>query len=190
MPYNCEALGGYQKIDCQVDKFSYNRVVAIGIIKNAAKDYTLPATWAEYVTLEDPLVPGVFVANIADDISIIPATYAEYDGGSPEVTPGYGDQLEVIDSNKHTIAGDVEYNKKNIGFFNGSMKSAGRGLVLISGSFEELHLVTGVSPTVIPRMPITRELEKHRRYQFDITWSKIELPPVVDVSQAVRDLFR
>lgn len=190
MPFSCEDLVNYSAIDCVTDSFAYNRVVAVGLVKNPDKDYTLAATWEAYVTLIDPLVPlSGTVANINNDFVIIKNVLGEYDGGAVELTEGYGSQEEVVDSMKHTANLQVEYNKKNIIFFNKLMTSRTHGFVMLTGNNEELHVVTNVTPTYSPKMPVTTEIKKHRRFFLDVMWSKIELPPVVNVSTEVKQLF-
>ena len=172
MPYDCEEVVAYLPLDCETDKFSFDKIVAVGFIKNADKDFALSATW-DY---ED-------AAALAADISVIPAANGEYDGGEPNITQedAYGAKLEQMASRKHTLTFRVEYNAKNRNFFNKASFAKNFGVVFVSGNMDSLTYSGKVRATVAPKMPIGTDLQKVRFFEVVVTWSEINLAIPVSV---------
>lgn len=179
MPQDCVLLGSYLELDCLTDKQPHNKVVAVGVIKNPTKDFSLPATY-DYTDKEE----------LAEDIEVISKVIGEYDGGEAEVTEeAFGTKLNEISSRTHTLDFEVEYNAKNRDFFNGLGSSKNYGIVFLSGNLEELEYSGKVNVLLNAKTPITRELKKGRRYMVTATWSNLDLAIPVAVPQTVKALF-
>ncbi|GAB4126283.1 MAG: hypothetical protein Fur0027_07320 [Raineya sp.] len=178
MPYDCVTLGNYIELDCLADKFSYNKVVAIGIIKNPTKDFGLPATY----TYADK-------AALEADIEVLNKVVGEYDGSETEVAEAYGAKLEQIVSRKHKATFEVEYNAKNWDFFNRLAFARNYGIVLISGNMQELAYSGRVNVTFVVKTPITRELDKVRNFVVEASWSNMDLLKPVAVPTEQIELF-
>jgi len=174
MPYDCVNLGSYLELDCLTDKFAYNKVVSVGVIKNPTKDFASPATY-NYVDATD----------VATDIEVIGKVIGEYDGSEPEVsTDAYGAKLEQIISRKHKLTFEVEYNDKNRNFFNGLGFAKNYGIVFVTGNNEALYFSGKVNVTFVVKTPITRELDKIRKYMVEASWSNLDLITPVAVPPA------
>lgn len=184
MPFNCATLVDYQQIDCSTDKEFFSKVEGFAIFKEAsrAKDLTLPATWDEYTG-------GTPVANIADDMVLVKSVEGEWDGGEPTVGVGFGDQLEQVESMKHTITLRGEYQKKNEAFINKVFRSSNAGIAFATGKRGELHVVQGTNATIIPKLETTNEQEKVRRFSLTITWTRLDFPNSIDASADAINLF-
>lgn len=180
MPYGCSLIASYTRLVCGTDKFAYNKVVALGIKKNPTKDFSLPATWV-YAD----------AAALDADVEVIPDVSGEYDGSSPEVsTDAFGAKLEQIISRKHKITFEVEYNSKNWAFFNALGQSRNYGVAAVIGNFEELLDSGKQECTFSVKTPVTKELDKIRKFMVEVSWSNMDLMKPVAVDQAALDLFR
>jgi hypothetical protein len=188
MPYGCENISAYIALECNVDKFTYNRIVAIGILTNSDKDFALPATWLEY-TGTTP------VSDIDDDMIVVKDTRGEYDGGAAEKGAGYGRMLEVVTGMKHKLSLTIEYNAKNKAFLDSLMKTTNAGVAIVSGNASGDELEIAAYPVSFSsKTPITSDLDKVREAMVEGTWSAIELPKTVVFAspadkRSVLDLF-
>ena len=180
MPYGCVLLAEYARLACNVDKFAYNKIVSLGIKINPTKDFSLPATWT-YADEE----------ALALDVLVIPDVQGEYDGSSPEVSnDAFGAKLEQIISRKHKITFEVEYNAKNWAFMNSLSQSRNYGVVAVVGNFEELADSGRQECTFSVKTPITKEIEKIRKFMVEVSWSNMDLLKPVTVAQPQLELFR
>jgi hypothetical protein len=165
MPYGCDEGEQYQKLNCETDVFSYNKVVGLIVIYD---DTTISAD------LSDPANWATALAN--EEIAVIPEFVGEYDGGEPEEEEGFGLKETMVVSELYTLTGECEYNKKNIPFMN-KLKTAGnKGVAFITGNLDEMHVVLGVECTYITKAAVTREKKKFRKYMVTAKWSKIGIP--------------
>lgn len=184
MPFNCPTLVDYIQLDCSTDKEFLSRVESLAILKQPSrqKDLSLDATWLEY-TGTTP------TATLADDMTIVKSLEGEYDGGEATVGVGFGDQLEQVEAMKHTIVVRGEYQKKNEAFYNKVFRSANSGIAFTSGKRGELFVVQGTNCTIIPKLEMTNEQEKVRRFMLTITWTNLDFPNSIDYTQPSIDLF-
>lgn len=188
MPYGCDNISAYIALECNVDNFSYNRVVAVGILTNGDKDFTLPATWVAYTT-------GTPAVDINDDMIVVKDVRGEYDGGAAEKGAGYGRMLEVVTGMKHKVTLTIEYNAKNKPFLDSLLKTTNAGIVIVSGNSKGDELEVVAYPVSFSsKTPITADLDKVREAMIEGTWSAIELPKTVVFTspadkRAVLDLF-
>lgn len=179
MPYDCSILGNYLELDCLNDSFSYNKVVSVAFIKNPTKDFGDPATYSYADRTE-----------LEQDVSLITKVNGEYDGSEPEVSnEAFGAKLEQIIARKHKLTFDVEYNPKNWDFFNKLAFARNYGVLFLVGNNEELNYSGRVNATVVVKTPITRELDKIRKFVVEVSWSNMDLVKPVSIDSAQRELF-
>lgn len=179
MPYDCGSLGNYLELDCLTDKFSYNKVVSVGIIKNPTKDFGVATTY----TYADQ-------TELEADVEVIRKVIGEYDGSEPEVsTEAFGAKLEQIIARKHKVTFEVEYNAKNWDFFNRLAFARNYGVLLLVGNNEELNFSGKVNATIVVKTPITKELDKIRKFMVEVSWSNMDLLKPVAIPDAQKELF-
>ena len=180
MPYGCLLLAEYAELVCGTDKFAYNKVTALGIIRNPTKDFSLPTTYsyADKVAL-------------TLDIEVINQVSGEYDGSTPEVSnDAFGAKLEQVNSRKHKLNLEVEYNAKNWAFFNGLSTSRNYGVVFTTGNMEELNFSGKRDCTMVVKTPVSKELDKIRKFMIEISWSNMDLAQPVAVGEPILEMFR
>ena len=184
MPFDCESQAQYNPIICD-DEFEYQRVTALGIHKiiDPQLDLTDPAVWELFVDTDPP------TNNFIDYINLVPDVEGEYDGGEATTAPGYGENLEIVESMRHGIVIRGEYNKKNEAFFNRIFRSKNNGITFFTGTDRQMQVVDQQRISIIPQLGVTNALETHRKFQLTISWSKLVFPTHVDVSDAVKALF-
>ena len=180
MPYDCGSIGTYTKIDCTTDLFYNDKIIAFGIVKSSATaDLSDPLNWT-YANL----------AALQADVAVVDSATGEYDGGEPEVsTEAFGPKIEQITGRTHNATLKVEYNPKNWAFFNGLYKAGNKGVVFITGNYQQLFYTGNVNATIKPKNPITNDLKMGMKYEIVITWSFIEMLKPVAVTQDQIDLF-
>jgi|AntAceMinimDraft_13_1070369.scaffolds.fasta_scaffold37521_2 hypothetical protein len=188
MPYGCAEPSAYIKPDCATDVFHYNRVVALGIFKvnSLGINFQLPAEWEKFIPISpDPAIYTPF----SDYVNIISPVTGTYDGGEVSLVAGFGTTLEIVDSQVNTIDITAEYQPKNDQFIEDVLTGKNYGIVYMTGNSDAFYVIQQEDITIIPKTPITDELERFRRVEFSIKWSKIGIAKSVAVSDAVKALF-
>jgi hypothetical protein len=176
MPYGCTEQEQYIKLNCSNDVFAYNKIVALVVIYDKSTIEADPSNAANWATA---------LAN--EEIAVINDFKGEYDGGEVEEGEGFGTRLNKIDGETHTITGEVEYNKKNISFFNKLKTADNEGIAFITGDNEEMHVVLGVNVSYTTKAIVTREKQKIREFMLTAKWAKIEIPPSYPVPAGLLD---
>lgn len=174
----------YTKIDCQNDTEEKNRIVSLGILKNASAglDLTDPAVWETFV--------GETPSNVwEDNVVSIPNVSGEYDGGSPNTVAGYGLKPQRVAGITHVLTLRFEYHSKNEAFFQKIWRSNNNGIVFLTGDDKNMQVMDKVDALIVPQPAITTEIQDVREQTLTITMAKRLYPNHVAVSDEVKQLF-
>lgn len=164
MPLDCNELGGYNNIPCATPK--NNKITYIAIIGTNATitDYGDSSQWLSDLN--------------AGRIVLIKDTKGNFDGGTPTLSPGYGEQLERTTGIKHKISAMVRYVSENWEFINNLNKNIpNKGIAFVSGNgaTKELNVVK-VACNFSTKNPVTDDLSTEKESGIEISWSSIDLP--------------
>lgn len=122
----------------------------------------------------DPTNPTEWVNGIRNkQIIVIPKTNGTFDGGSEVTSPGYGDQAtKVTGYNFTSVFNDPNY-ALNADFYNALKRSSNWKYFYRTSS--KVH-ITEVNVNVIPKNPVTDDVNSDVVWQVNVTWSDEDLP--------------
>ena len=158
--YDCLELQPYQNEPCAETKV--NKITALVIVLGGASitDVTNNSQWLTALQNADAII-----VKDAD---------GTYDGGSPTIEKGYGEQYQRVVGNAHKITINIPYVSANIEFLNDLMRVRNKGIAFVTGAGNArvMHFVP-VECTFASKMPVTDDLSKERQLMIDISWSQI-----------------
>lgn len=174
----------YTPLDKTTDALHYGRVCGLAFLRRAAKakDFLTASTWDDY-TGPTPTVP------ISDEWVVVNEIRGDYVPDFP-TEEGYGAATKVVTNGLHTINVTGIYHKKNHNFLNSLIGKPVPGLAFVSGGEAgDLQVVQNANITAIPNNGFGEELSMYRKFTMEITFNRLGLVPIVDVTQEVKDLF-
>ena len=118
--------------------------------------------------IADPTDNEAWEVAIADGkILIMPELAGTFDGGTPKMGPGYGDQKETfIGSDFKAVVKDPLY-KENWGFYK---SLAGKSSYHFAYCTETQVHITGKPVTVASKNPITDNIEDNVIWESELSW--------------------
>ncbi|MBK7882506.1 MAG: hypothetical protein IPJ81_00690 [Chitinophagaceae bacterium] len=124
--------------------------------------------------MEDPEDAQKWLDGIADkSIYIIPETLGSFDGGQPVEATGYGDvQSKIVGFNFSLPYKDPNF-KGNCDFYNSIMGSSNWHFAFRT---ETQTRISGKPVTIIPKSPVTEELNSEVVWDVEIKWSEAKQP--------------
>jgi len=167
MIYDCEVLDRYTNPPCDGETH-YNKIVMIALVLPDATitDYSNNTQWT---------------ADIASGaVRLIKETQGNYDGGVAVLAPGFGNQLERVVGQKHTLNFMTKYRIANHDFFNKLRGLNVKAIAIVSGDNDALQVVEK-NAMLYAKAPITDDLTAERKFEVQTTWSDIDMPVPYDV---------
>lgn len=136
----------------------------------------------EFENIEDP---NEWIAGIeSGEITIIPAVVGSFDGGTEVEGPGYGRQSTILISYDFSANFRDPNYKSNCEYYNALKRSRTQHFAFVTET--QLHYVdTPVS--VIPKNPVTEELNSDVVYDVTVKWSSPDLPCPVNKPAGIFD---
>lgn len=133
----------------------------------------------------DPTDPTEWQTGLNNhDIIIIPQVIGSFDGGTEVLGPGYGDQSETLIGYDFTSTiRDPNYTS-NCSFWN--LLKASRNYRYAYKTGSQVH-ITNNPVVVIPKNPVTEDINSFVDWQVLIKWKDIDLPCPVDAPAGIFD---
>jgi len=137
------------------------------------------------LTFSDPSSPTEWEAGFASgEIFLIPFTNGTYDGGAEVESPGYGDQATRITGYNFQVTYNDPNYRNNCDFYNALKDS--RQYKFAFRTETQIHL-TDTTVSVIPKNPVTDDVNSAVVWSVTVKWAGKELPCPVDVPEGIFD---
>ncbi len=133
----------------------------------------------------DPSSEAAWTAGIVSgDIILIPQVIGSFDGGAEIESAGYGRQsTQLVGYNFSANFKDPNY-KSNCEFYNALKNSRSFKFAFVTET--QVHL-TDVAVSVIPKNPITEDLNSDVVYDVTVKWAYKDLPCPVEAPTNIFD---
>lgn len=156
--------------DCS--EAEHGRVRSIAFI---AKDFTIT----------DPSDPTEWAAGVAaGKIIIIPAVIGSYNGGDPVTGTGYGDVAEKLNGYNFELTFKDPNYAENADFYNALKNSRNYRVAFRS---ENLTHMSDKAVSVIPKNPITDNLNDEVVWDVTVKFQQSDLPTPFDTPEGIFD---
>lgn len=172
----------YYPSDCEVEipdhvcdpceTYEQGKIRAVAFIKSTFEftDPTDPTEWQSGLN--------------SHDIIVIPAVIGSFDGGTEVLGPGYGDQSETLLGYDFTSTiRDPNY-KSNCNFWN--LLKATKNYRFAYKTETQIH-ITNNPVTIIPKNPVTEDINSFVDWQALIKWKDKDVPCPVDAPAGIFD---
>lgn len=135
----------------------------------------------------DPTNEALWATGINDEvIFVIPETNGEVSEPSEKTGAGYGDQIETLLGYDFSAKfADPNY-AENCDFWNAIKRSRNYHFVYRTSS--KIH-ITDVTTTVIPKAPVTNDLNAEVNWSVTVKWSQPDNPCPVDTPEGVFECY-
>jgi hypothetical protein len=128
-----------------------------------------------------------WIAGIEDgDIIVIPKTIGTFDGGSPIMIAGFGDDAEAVSGFNFTLAARDPAYKQNGVFWNAIRKH--KDMLVAWRTATQIH-ISGAAVTISPLAPVEEGTDSVVTWQVTFTWKGEDLPEPNDGTALKDEIF-
>lgn len=120
----------------------------------------------------------------AGDIIVIPEVLGTFDGGAEQETPGYGRQDTNLTGYKFTANYKDPNYKQNAVFYNALKRARNYKFAFVTET--QIH-ISDNAVQVIPKNPVTEDLNSDVVYDVTVKWAGPDLPEPNDVPPGIFD---
>jgi hypothetical protein len=150
--------------------YEYGRVRSIAFVKNSVS-FTDPTSHIEWNT-----------ALGAGNAIVIWATQGNYDGGTSQELPGFGDAEFVNGGVSHVVVYKDASTTDNCDFYN-SIKNSTEYTMWFRTSTKIWS--AGAPVNITPKMPIADDLKSVVTYEVTVKWQNADLPCPYDIPDGI-----